>query len=122
MKSKTSKKATNKTKTVSPILFNGEMRKTFIEGVLQDIKGYFESSTEGKVEITYEDYNLKSYEFGFKLFVKRGKKCSKQMFSETGSAIVNLMNYMFSADEFEKFDLTIFNTGKEIEFELVSNW
>lgn len=122
MKSKTSKKAASKTQTVSPILFNGEMRKTFIKGVLQDIKGYFESKTDGNVEVTYEDNNLKNYEFGFKLFLKRGKNCSKQMFSEAGSAIVNLMNYMFPADEFEKFDLTTFNTDKEIEFELMSNW
>ena len=106
----------------SPILFNTEMRKTFIKGVIQDIKGYFESQTDGKVEITYEDFNVGSHEFGFKLKIKRGLDCSKQMFSEVSSAICNLMNYMMPADEFEKFDLTTFTEDELVEFEILSNW
>lgn len=106
----------------SPIVFNTEMRKTFIKGVLQDIKGYFESKTDGQVEVSYEDYNVGSHEFGFKLGIKRGPTCSKQMFSEASSAICNLVNYMMPADEFEKFDLTTFVEDEMIEFEIVSNW
>lgn len=106
----------------SSIIFNTEMRKIFIKGVLQDIKGYFENRTNGKVEITYEEFNLGSHEFAFKLKIKRGLDCSKQMFSEAGSAICNVVNYMFPADEFEKFDLTTFVDGELIEFDIISNW
>ena len=85
----------------SPILFNTEMRRTFIKGVLQDIKGYFESKTDGKVEVSYEDHGVGSHEFGFKLKIKRGLDCSKQMFSEASAAVCNIVNYMLPADEFE---------------------
>lgn len=104
------------------ILFNTEMRRTFIKGVLQDIKGYFESKTDGKVEVSYEDYSVGSHEFGFRLKIKRGLDCSKQMFSEVSSAVCNLMNYMMPADEFEKFDLTTFTEDELVEFEILSNW
>lgn len=106
----------------SPILFNTEMRRTFIKGVLQDIKGYFESKTDGKVEVSYEDHGVGSHEFGFKLKIKRGLDCSKQMFSEASAAVCNLVNYMLPADEFEKFDLTTFTEDELVEFEILSNW
>lgn len=106
----------------SPILFNIEMRRTFIKGVLQDIKGYFESKTDGKVEVSYEDHGVGSHEFGFKLKVKRGLDCSKQMFSEASAAVCNVVNYMLPADEFEKFDLTTFTEDELVEFEILSNW
>ena len=106
----------------SPIVFNTEMRKTFIKGVLQDIKGYFESKTDGKVEVSYEEFELGSHEFAFKLKTRRSSDCSKQLFSEVGSAMCNVVNYMFPADEFEKFDLTTFVKDEMIEFEIVSNW
>ena len=105
-----------------PIVFNGKMRKTFIKGILQDIKGYFESKTDGKVEVSYEDYDVGSHEFGFKLKIKRGLDCSKQMFSEASAAVCNIMNYMLPADEFEKFDLTTFTEDELVEFEILSNW
>lgn len=106
----------------SPILFNTEMRRTFIKGVLQDIKGYFESKTDGKVEVSYEDHGVGSHEFGFKLKIKRGLDCSKQMFSEASAAVCNIVNYMLPADEFEKFDLTTFTEDELVEFEILSNW
>lgn len=105
----------------SPILFNTEMRKTFIKGVLQDIKGYFESKTDGKVEVSYEDHGIGSHEFGFKLKIKRGLDCSKQMFSEASAAVCNVVNYMLPVDEFEKFDLTTFTEDELVEFEILSN-
>ena len=106
----------------SPILFNTEMRRTFIKGVLQDIKGYFESKTDGKVEVSYEDHGVGSHEFGFKLKIKRGLDCSKQMFSEASAAVCNIVNYMLPADEFEKFDLTTFTEDELVAFEILSNW
>ena len=106
----------------SPILFNTEMRRTFIKGVLQDIKGYFESKTDGKVEVSYEDHGIGSHEFGFKLKIKRGPDCSKQMFSEASVAVCNIVNYMLPADEFEKFDLITFTEDELVEFEILSNW
>lgn len=106
----------------SPILFNTEMRRTFIKGVLQDIKGYFESKTDGKVEVSYEDHSIGSHEFGFKLKIKRGLDCSKQMFSEASAAVCNIVNYMLPVDEFEKFDLTTFTEDELVEFEILSNW
>ena len=54
-----------------PIMFNGKMRKKFVEGVFQDTKGYFESATNGKARIGYEDFNIKGKEFGFKLKQER---------------------------------------------------
>ena len=106
----------------SPILFNTEMRRTFIKGVLQDIKGYFENKTNGKVEVYYEDHGVGSHEFGFKLKIKRGLDCSKQMFSEASAAVCNVVDYMLPADEFEKFDLTTFTEDELVEFEILSNW
>ena len=106
----------------SPILFNTEMRRTFIKGVLQDIKGYFESKTNGKVEVYYEDHGVGSHEFGFKLKIKKGLDCSKQMFSEASAAVCNVVDYMLPADEFEKFDLTTFTEDELVEFEILSNW
>ena len=105
-----------------PIVFNSEMRKTFIKGVIQDIKGYFESKTSGKVEISYEDINLGNHEFGFKLTISKGKDCTKQMFSEVSSAACNVVNYMIPADEFDRFDLTTTTENNRVEFEIVSNW
>lgn len=101
----------------SPILFNAEMRRTFIKGVLQDIKGYFENRTDGKVEVYYEDFNVESHEFGFKLKIKRGSDCSKQMFSEVSSAVCSLMNYMMPAA-----DGSTFTEDELVEFEILSNW
>lgn len=106
----------------SPILFNTEMRKTFIKFFLQDIKGLFESKTDGKVEVSYEDHSVGSHEFGFKLKIKRGSDCSKQMFSEASDAICKVVNYMLPADEFEKFDLTTFTEDGLVEFEIISKW
>lgn len=106
----------------SLILFNTEMRRTFIKGVLQDIKGYFESKTDGKVEVSYEDHGIGSHEFGFKLKIKREPDCSKQIFSEASAAVCNIVNYMLPADEFEKFDLITFTEDELVEFEILSNW
>lgn len=103
------------------ILFNSSMRKTFVEGVLQDAKGWFESKTDGKVEVSYEDFDLKGHEFGFKMVVTKGKDCKKQMFSEASSAFMNIMSYMFSGDS-EQYDLTFSSDNGRVELELVSNW
>ena len=113
----------NKTaENAAPIVFDCEMRKIFIKGVLQDIKGYFESKTDGKVEVNYEEFSIGSHEFAFRMSIVRGLDCSKQMFSEVGSAACNVVNYMIPANEFEKFDLTTFAEDEKIEFEIVSNW
>ena len=73
---KTIKKAAKDVKSLKNksdcIVFDGNARKTFVEGMLQDIKGYFESKTNGLVEVTYEDYSLKNHEFGFKVLVAKG--------------------------------------------------
>lgn len=131
---KTTRKTTKNTRKVvaassnavgterDPIVFDSAMRKTFLKGVLQAIKEYFESKTDGKVEVSYEDYVIGSHEFGFKLKIKRSIDCSKQLFSEVRSAICNVVNYMLPADEFEKFDLTIFTEDGLLEFEILSNW
>ena len=103
------------------IVFDCNARKTFVEGILQDIKGYFESKTNGLVEVTYEDYSLKNHEFGFKVFVAKGTKCKKQMFSETSSAIVNAVNYLFPGGN-EQYDIAVFSEDSKLEFEIVSNW
>jgi len=105
-----------------PILFNGSMRKTFVEGVLQDIKGMLEQKTDGKVAVLYADYELKGHEFGFTLVAEKTSKCSKQMWSEASSAIVNAVNYMFPADGMN-MDVTICaEDNSALEVELVSNW
>lgn len=104
-----------------PILFNSSMRKTFVEGVLQDIKGYFEMKAGGKVEVTYEDFPLKRHEFGFKLQLKKAKECSKQLFNEVSGALVNIVSYMFPGDD-EQYDISYCTSSNELEVELVSNW
>ena len=103
------------------IVFDGNARKTFVEGMLQDIKGYFESKTNGLVEVTYEDYSLKNHEFGFKVLVAKGPKCKKQMFSETASAIANAMNYLFPGGN-DQYDIAVFSEDSKLEFEIVSKW
>lgn len=107
--------------STSPIVFNTEVRKTLVEGILQDIKGYFESKTDGLVEITYEDYNLKNHEFGFKLYVLKTSKCKKQMFSEVIDAVVNAINYAFPGGG-DHCDITISAEDDKLEIEIVSNW
>ena len=122
---KTIKKAAKDVKSLKNksdcIVFDGNARKTFVEGMLQDIKGYFESKTNGLVEVTYEDYSLKNHEFGFKVLVAKGPKCKKQMFSETESAIVNAMNYLFPGGN-EQYDIAVFSEDNKLEFDIVSNW
>ena len=103
------------------IVFDGNARKTFVEGIVQDIKGYFENKTNGLVEVTYEDYSLKNHEFGFKVFVVKGTKCKKQMFLETTNAIANAVNYLFPGGN-EQYDITVFSGDSKLEFEIVSNW
>ena len=103
------------------ILFNGAMRKTFVEGVFQDMKGYFEMKSNGMVSVTYEDFNLKNHEFGFKMSLIRNDKCSKQMFNEVSGALINSMNYMFSADS-DEYDLSFSTSHDKVEVEFVSNW
>ena len=103
------------------ILFNTQMRKTFVEGVLQDVKGYFESKTNGKVEVSYEDFNLKNHEFGFKMLMSKEKDCTKQMFSEASSAFVNIINYMFSGES-DQYDVSFSSSNDKVELEIVSNW
>ena len=106
----------------SPIIFDSEMRKTFLKGVIQDIKGYFEERTSGAISIIYEEVKLKKYEFAFKLYVNCEEKCTKQIFSEVSSAIVNVVNYMFPIDIADRLDVTIFNNKKKLEIEFVSLW
>ena len=122
---KTIKKATKAMKSLKNesdcIVFDGNARKTFVEGMLQDIKGYFECKTNGLVEVTYEDYSLKNHEFGFKVLVVKGTKCKKQMFSETASAIANAVNYLFPGGN-DQYDITVFSEDNKLEFEIVSNW
>lgn len=104
-----------------PILFDGAMRKTFVKGVFQDMKGYFEMRSGGAVSVTYEDFTLKNHEFGFKMSLTRNDKCSKQMFNEVTGALINSMNYMFSADS-DEYDLSFSTSHDKIEVEFVSNW
>ena len=59
--------------------------------------------------------------FGFKVFVAKGTKCKKQMFSETSSAIVNAVNYLFPGGN-EQYDIAVFSEDNKLEFEIVSNW
>ena len=122
---KTIKKATKATESLKNestcIVFDGNARKTFVEGIVQDIKGYFESKTNGLVEVTYEDYSLKNHEFGFKVLVAKGPKCKKQMFSETASAIANAMNYLFPGGN-DQYDIAVFSEDSKLEFEIASNW
>ena len=103
------------------ILFNSAMRKTFVEGVFQDMKGYFEMKSNDMVSVTYEDFNLKNHEFGFKMSLTRNDKCSKQLFNEVSGAFINSMNYMFSADS-DEYDLSFSTSRNSVEAEFVSNW
>ena len=114
-------KQTGNGSTIDSIVFDGKMRKTLVEGVIQDIKGYFDSRTNGLVEVTYDDYALNGHEFGFKLHAVKSAECKKQMFSETVSAIVNAINYMFQGDN-ENYDIAVFTEDDALEVELVSNW
>ena len=104
-----------------PILFNGDMRKVFVEGVLQDIKGYFEHKTNGKVVVKYDDFTLKDHEFGFKLYVEKTSSCRNQMWSEVSSAVVNVVNFMFVPDD-SNIDVSICTENGKLEVEIVSKW
>ena len=104
-----------------PIMFNGKMRKKFVEGIFQDAKWYFEAATSGKVNIGYEDFNVKDHEFGFKLKLERCNGCTKQLFNEVSSALVNVINYMFRGDN-EQYDLSFITGDNLVEVEFVSNW
>lgn len=103
------------------IIFNTEMRKTFVKGVLQDAKGYFESKTDGKVEVEYEEFSLKNHEFSFRICLSKGKGCTKQMFNEVSGAFINVMGYMFQG-EFDQYDIGFSTTSSKTEAEIVSNW
>ena len=118
---KSVKKSTPSIETSKCIVFDTKARKTFVEGIIQDIKGYFEDKTDGLVEISYEDYPLKNHEFSFKAHVSKGTRCKKQMFSETASAIVNAVNYLFSGGN-DQYDIMISNENNMLEFEIASNW
>ena len=104
-----------------PIVFNGLMRKSLVEGVLQDIKGRFEMMTDGKVSVIYEDFNIKNHEFGFKIQLLREDGCKKQMFNEVSCALVNAFNYMFPADN-DEYDVSFCTSKDKVEVEFVSNW
>ena len=104
-----------------PILFNSEIRKTFVKGVFQDIKGYFEMASNGMVSIIYEEFDIKIHEFGFKLKMSKNEKCSKQLFVEVSDALINTINYMFCGDE-SQYDVSISSYNDNIEIEFVSNW
>lgn len=105
----------------SPIVFNYNMRKTFVVGVLQDMKGYFEMVTDGMVSITYESLDLKNHEFSYKLVLTRNDRCTKQMFNEVSCALVNAVNYMFPADS-DEYDVSISTASGKVEVEFASNW
>ena len=92
-----------------------------VEGVLQDIKGYFEHKTNGKVVVKYDDFTLKDHEFGFKLYVEKTSSCKKQMWSEVSSAVVNVVNFMFSMDN-STIDVSICAENGKLEVEVVSKW
>ena len=55
------------------------------------------------------------------MFIAKGTKCKKQMFSETSSAIVNAVNYLFPGGN-EQYDIAVFSEDNKLEFEIVSNW
>ena len=104
-----------------PIVFNGSMRKSLVEGVIQDIKGRLELMTDGKVSVMYEDFNINNHEFGFKIQLLREDKCTKQMFNEVSCALVNAFNYMFPADN-DEYDVSFCTSRDKVEVEFVSNW
>ena len=103
------------------IVFNGKMRKMLVEGVLQDIKGFIKSKTNGLVEVVYEDYQLGSYEFGFKLYASKSSKCTMQMFYEATAAIVSAVNYMFQGND-EQYDVIVLSDLGKLEVEFISKW
>lgn len=103
------------------LVFNGMMRKMLVKGVLQDIKGYIELKTDGKVEVQYEEPSLKGHEFCFKLVVSKGKTCTKQMYSEASSAVANAVSYAFPGDS-EQYDVALTSDGSRLEVDIVSNW
>ncbi len=103
------------------IVFNGKTRKTLVEGVLQDIKGMYESKTNGLVSICYEEFKLGDHEFCFKLAVSKEESCKKQMFYETTAAVVGAVNYMFQGSS-EQYDISILADDDKLEVEIVSNW
>lgn len=70
-------KKTRNCSTIDSIVFDSKMRKALVEGVIQDIKGYFENKTNGLVEVTYDDYALDGHEFGFKLHTAKSAECKK---------------------------------------------
>lgn len=105
------------------IYFNTKMRKTFVEGVLQDIKGYFENEAKDAIWIVYQDHNLKDHEFGFKMTVKKINGCSKSLWSDVSNAILSTVNYMFSSFDENHLDITISSfTSRTLEFQIVSCW
>ena len=106
---------------ILPILFDGNMRKMLVEGVLQDIKGFIEMKTDGQVEVAYDDYELKGHEFGFKMYAIKGKTCKKQMFSEATSAVINAISYAFQGNS-EQYDVMTSCEDGRLEVEIVSNW
>lgn len=101
--------------------FGTEMRKHFVQSVLQDIKSFIEAKSGGLVEVSYEDYSLKGHEFGFKLHVVRGDECCKQMYFDASAAAVNIVNYMFRGDN-EQYDIAIAAEDNALEVSFVSNW
>ena len=106
---------------IEHVIFDSNVRKTFIEGVFQDIKGFFENKTDGLVEISYEDANIKGHEFGFKLYAAKTEKCTKQMFNDTVCAIVNTVNYMFAGGD-DQYDVATYVENNKLEVEFTSNW
>lgn len=103
------------------VMFNSEMRKALVKGVLQDLKGYVESKTDGLVELSYEDFNMKGHEFGFRLFATRSQACKKQLFQEVCDAMSNAIDYMFPG-ECNDYDISFSKTSTVLEIEFVSNW
>lgn len=109
------------TSSNAQVVFNSEMRKALVEGVLQDLKGYIESKTNGLVELSYEDYSQKGHEFGFRLFATRSQACKKQLFQEACDAVSNAIDYMFPG-ECNDYDISLSKTSTVLEIEFVSNW
>lgn len=79
------------------ILFNANMRCVFIEGILCDIKGYFESVNHDVV-ITFEkdSNNIISY----RLECVANEKFDIQRMIETRDALFNVVDYIFGNDNF----------------------
>lgn len=130
MAKKTSTKAALEARTEEkaprlPIIFDSAMRKALVENVVQDLKGRFEYMTDGKVSISYdEDTALPNFEFAFKITASKEKTCSKQMWSEATSAIVNAVNYMFPASSGDdtSIDVIVCAENGKLEIDIVSMW